>query len=167
MKKLLIVLAACAAIGANAASPAKAQNPELIYEGRMAVTALSCARWAAYLIPEKGKEAAYPKNASYADEAKRLRAFGLKNGRAFIAKAKEVTNGDAYSHLPSLYHTLDYSQGVDFAVGQLVSQVDENVARQFSMKDTFDKRSYDRDSWVLYAYRAYEDGNCDLIGEAP
>jgi hypothetical protein len=169
MKKLIVTLAACAAIAAHAGTTSQANNPELVRMGKQAVAALSCAEWAAYLIPEKGKEAKYPQDAAYAKEATRLRTYGLKTGRAFIDRIKEVTNGDAHSHLPSLYTLgyLDYSQGTEFALGQLTKEVSENVTRQFKLKDTSNKYSYDREIWVKYASTAYSDGNCDLIGEKP
>ena len=168
----LIVTAAlvAASISANAGISSEANNPELVRMGKQAVVALSCAVWATYLIPDKGKEAKskYYQDANYAKEVTRLRAYGLKTGRAFIGRIKEVTNGDANSQLPSYYTmSLDYSQGTEFALGQLTKEVSENVTNQFKLKDTFNKYSYDREIWVSYAHTAYDDGHCDLIGEKP
>lgn len=164
----LIVTAAlvAASISANAGIPSEAHNPELVIMGKQAVAALTCAAWASYLVPRKDdKNPPYYMSASYTKEVTRLRAYGLKTGRAFIDRIKEVTNGDANSQLPSYYSMyLDYSQGTDFALGQLTKEVSESVVSQFKMKDTVDKVSYDPAIWRIYASTAYSEGHCDLIG---
>lgn len=173
MKRLIIAALAVASLavaslGAQARVLSKADNPELVRMGKQAVAALLCANWATHFIPKNDKEAKYAvKDANYADEVKRLRAYGLKTGRAFIARAKEVTKSDANAYLPSLYMSLDYSQGIDFALGQLVSQVNEAVTHQFEFNDRRDKYEYDGEIWDNYARSAYDDGHCDLIGEKP
>ncbi|MDM0109995.1 hypothetical protein QTH97_34155 [Variovorax sp. J22R24] len=163
MKKLILLAAlAIASLGAHAQGTKPADNPALVRMGQQAVVALTCAAWARYMIHDKVK------GASYAEEATRLRAYGLKTGRAFIDRIKEVTKSDAYNQLPSYYSvSLDYSQGTDFALGQLTNQVDENAANQFKIRDAFDKVSYDPAIWRLYASKAYSDRNCDLIGRSP